>query len=122
MSEGMRVCQIHTKQCRVQISEEDFMLINSGMPQKLIPPQPIVEDEEKELGTLEILEKHLSSISHLADSVAARTRQLKHRINLRRQAILERRATEPGPVIRGTSPSVLNGSGVSAQSPYPDPS
>jgi hypothetical protein len=67
MSEGMRVCQIHTKQCRVQISEEDFMLINSGMPQKLIPPQPIVEDEEKELGTLEILDKNLTSISHLAD-------------------------------------------------------
>lgn len=67
MSEGMRVCQIHTKQCRVQISEDDFMLISSGMPQKLIPPQPIVEDEEKELGTLEILEKNLSGISHLAD-------------------------------------------------------
>jgi hypothetical protein len=67
MSEGMRVCQIHTKQCRVQISEEDYMLINSGMPQKLIPPQPIVEDEEKELATLEILDKNLSNISHLAD-------------------------------------------------------
>ncbi|KIW05068.1 uncharacterized protein PV09_04222 [Verruconis gallopava] len=122
MSEGMRVCQIHTKQCRVQISEEDFMLISSGMPQKLIPPQPIVEDEEKELGTLEILDKNLTSISHLADQVAARTRQLKHRINGRRQAILERRANEPGPVIRGTSPSVLNGSGVPipAQSPYSD--
>ena len=67
MSEGVSVCQIHTKQCRVQISEEDFMLIHSGMPQKLIPPQPIVEDEEKELGTLEILDKQLTSISHLAD-------------------------------------------------------
>lgn len=94
MSEGARVCQFYTKQCRVQISEEDFVLISSGIPQQMIPPQPIVEDEEKELGTLEILEKNLSSICHLADQVAARTRQLRHRINGRKQAILERRATE----------------------------
>lgn len=94
MSEGARVCQFYTKQCRVQISEEDFVLISSGIPQKMIPPQPIVEDEEKELGTLEILEKNLSSICHLADQVAARTRQLRHRINGRKQAILERRAAE----------------------------
>jgi len=67
MSEGVPVCQFHTKQCHVQISEEDFELINSGMPQKLIPPQPILEDEEKELGTLEILEKNVAQISHLAD-------------------------------------------------------
>ena len=66
-SEGQRVCQIHTKQCRVQITEEDFLLIKSGRPMKMIPPLPIVEDEEKELGTLEILEKALSGISHLAD-------------------------------------------------------
>lgn len=68
MSEGQRVCQFYTKQCRVQISEEDFMLISSGIPFKLIPPQPIVEDEEKELGTIEILEKHLTQICQLADS------------------------------------------------------
>jgi len=66
-SEGVRVCQFNTKQCRVEISEEDFELISSGMPQKLIPPQPILEDEEKELGTLEILEKNVAQISHLAD-------------------------------------------------------
>jgi hypothetical protein len=67
MSEGARVCQFYTKQCRVQISEEDYVLISSGIPQKMIPPQPIIEDEEKELGTLEIVEKNLSSICHLAD-------------------------------------------------------
>jgi len=67
MSEGKRVCQFYTKQCRVQISEEDFLLIQSGMPQKLIPPQPIIEDEEKELGTLEILEKVLGSVREVAD-------------------------------------------------------
>lgn len=67
MSEGVRVCQFYTKQCRVQISEEDYVLISSGIPQKMIPPQPIMEDEEKELGTIEILEKNLGQICQLAD-------------------------------------------------------
>ncbi|KAI9825525.1 MAG: hypothetical protein M1819_000517 [Sarea resinae] len=67
MRDGVRVCQFYTKQSRVEISEEDYVLISSGMPQKLIPPQPITEDEEKELGTLEILEKNLSHIVQLAD-------------------------------------------------------
>lgn len=65
--DGVKVCQFYTKQCRVEISEEDFVLVRSGMPQKLIPPQPIGEDEEKELGTLEILEKALAGCVHLAD-------------------------------------------------------
>ena len=64
---GVRVCQFYTKQCRVEISEEDFVLIASGMPQKMIPPQPIIEDEEKELGALEILEKNLQQIVLVAD-------------------------------------------------------
>ena len=67
MRDGVRVCQFYTKQCRVEISEEDFVLVASGIPQKLIPPQPIAEDEEKELGTLEILEKNLGSVVQLAD-------------------------------------------------------
>lgn len=67
MRGGVRVCQFYTKQSRVEITEEDYLLIASGMPQKLIPPQPIVEDEEKELGTLEILEKNLGHIVQLAD-------------------------------------------------------
>ena len=67
MRNGVRVCQFYTKQCRVEISEEDYVLIASGMPQKLIPPQPIQEDEEKELGALEILETNLSQIVQMAD-------------------------------------------------------
>lgn len=66
--DGHPVCQFYTKQCRVEITEDDYDLIASGMPQKLIPPQPILEDEEKELGTLEILEKNLGHLVHLADS------------------------------------------------------
>ena len=70
MRDGVRVCQFYTKQTRVEISEEDFVLIKSGMPQKLIPPQPIGEDEEKELGTLEILEKSFGGVVQLADQGA----------------------------------------------------
>ncbi|KAF2715789.1 hypothetical protein K504DRAFT_457933 [Pleomassaria siparia CBS 279.74] len=120
MSEGVRVCQFYTKQCRVQISEEDFVLISSGIPQKMIPPQPIIEDEEKELGTLDILEKNLSQICQLADQVAARTRQLNHRLKGRKQAINDRRATaSPAPPIRPTSPSnvaLMNGTALQAAS------
>jgi hypothetical protein len=65
--DGVRVCQFYTKQSRVEISEDDFTLIASGLPQKLIPPQPISEDEEKELGTLEILEKRITALIQLAD-------------------------------------------------------
>ncbi|KAL5115481.1 hypothetical protein ACEQ8H_006622 [Pleosporales sp. CAS-2024a] len=118
MSEGVRVCQFYTKQCRVQISEEDYVLISSGIPQKMIPPQPIIEDEEKELGTIDILEKNLGQICQLADQVAARTRQLNHRLKGRKQAILDRRATaRPAPPMRPASPSnvaLMNG-GSSAQ-------
>ena len=67
MRDGVRVCQFYTKQCRVEISEEDYLLISSGIPQKMIPPQPIGEDEEKELGTLEILERNLGAVVQLAD-------------------------------------------------------
>ncbi|KAF2120213.1 hypothetical protein BDV96DRAFT_486287 [Lophiotrema nucula] len=113
MSEGVRVCQFYTKQCRVQISEEDFVLISSGIPQKMIPPQPIIEDEEKELGTLEILERNLGQICQLADQVAARTRQLNHRLKGRKHAIIDRRSTaSPAPPIRPSSPSnvaLMNG-------------
>ncbi|KAK5074107.1 hypothetical protein LTR64_006749 [Lithohypha guttulata] len=79
---GIRVCQFYLKQCRVEISEEDYVLIRSGMPQKLIPPQPILEDEEKELGVIDVLD------------LSARARQVAHRIKNRRTAILARREAE----------------------------
>ncbi|KAK5938232.1 hypothetical protein PMZ80_009202 [Knufia obscura] len=91
---GIRVCQFYLKQCRVEISEEDYVLIRSGMPQKLIPPQPILEDEEKELGVLEVLDRNLAKVVHSADQVSARARQLVHRLKNRRAAILARREVE----------------------------
>ncbi|KAL8652318.1 MAG: hypothetical protein Q9226_004320 [Calogaya cf. arnoldii] len=92
--DGVRVCQFHTKQCRVEITEEDYQYLASGMPQKMIPPQPILEDEEKELGSLEILEKHVSQVVQLADQVSARGRQVNHRFRNRKKAIISRRESE----------------------------
>lgn len=93
-SEGRRVCQFYlpSKQLRVQITEEDFIFINSGRCQELIPPLPIWEDEEKEISTCDVLETRLKELTNIADMVAARTRQLCHRLKGRRTAILERRA------------------------------
>ena len=65
--DGLRVCQIYTKQTRVEISEEDYLLIASKLPIKMLPSQPIAADEEKELGTVEIIEGKLSQIVQLAD-------------------------------------------------------
>ncbi|KAI7090081.1 hypothetical protein KC340_g12404, partial [Hortaea werneckii] len=72
-SEGKRVCQFYypQKQLRVQISEEDFIFINSGRCQELIPPLPIWEDEEKEVGTCDVLETKLKELTNVADMVAA---------------------------------------------------
>ncbi|KAI4275986.1 MAG: hypothetical protein LQ337_002807 [Flavoplaca oasis] len=92
--DGVRLCRFFTDQCHVEISEEDYQLISSGMPQKLIPPQPILEDEEKELGTLEILEQSISQVVQLADQVSGRARQINHRLRGRRKAIISRRETE----------------------------
>ncbi|KAI4748678.1 hypothetical protein E4T50_01040 [Aureobasidium sp. EXF-12298] len=95
-SPGRRVCQFYypQRQVRVQISEEDYLFINSGRCQDLIPPLPIWEDEEKEVATCELVEKALRDMTAAADSVAARTRQLAHRLKGRRMAILERRSAE----------------------------
>ncbi|KAL5366577.1 hypothetical protein BJX96DRAFT_161178 [Aspergillus floccosus] len=112
---GVRVCQFYTKQCRVEISEEDFVLIASGMPQKMIPPQPIIEDEEKELGALEILERNLQQIIQVADQVSARARQLNHRLKNRRTAIVTRRENDASLHSRrhrSTSPSWRDASGA----------
>lgn len=95
-SEGRRVCQFYypQKQVRLQVSEDDYLFIKSGRCQDLIPPLPIWEDEEKEVGTCEILERQLKDLTNAADTVAARTRQLIHRLKSRRMAIMERRAGE----------------------------
>ena len=145
MRDGVRVCQFYTKQSRVEITEDDYQLIASGMPQKLIPPQPIAEDEEKELGTLEIIEKNISQIYQMADLgmlssiqmhykslhtdssiVSARARQLNHRLKSRKTSIISRREAETtsgvetvlqSPLVANAADKGSNGEQRSSQSP-----
>ncbi|KAI5303530.1 hypothetical protein KEM56_007451 [Ascosphaera pollenicola] len=87
---GVSICQIDTKQCRIEISAEDFKLIKNGFG-NIVLSQPILEDEEQELRTLGILEKRLSHIIQLADQVSAQAQQLSHSLRSRRSAINTRR-------------------------------
>ena len=64
---GMRMCHVWIRSCKVEVLEEDFSLIKSGMPQKMIPPQPLAEDEEQELGTLDLLESRLLNVISQVD-------------------------------------------------------
>ncbi|KAK5561480.1 hypothetical protein LTR46_000285 [Exophiala xenobiotica] len=123
MRNGIRVCQFYTKQCRVEISEEDYVLIASGMPQKLIPPQPILEDEEKELGVMDLLDRNLGQVIQLADQVSGRARQLIHKMKNRRTAILSRREQEAEALKRnvvrsdGSPMSTLDTNGINNTQP-----
>lgn len=139
MRNGVRVCQFYTKQCRVEISEEDFVLIASGMPQKLIPPQPILEDEEKELGVMDLLDRNLGQVIQLADqgmlrqvvvgvatnydAVSGRARQMIHKMKNRRTAILSRREHEAELIRRsavradGSPMSLVDTNGVNSTKP-----
>ncbi|KAL8676590.1 MAG: hypothetical protein Q9186_006906 [Xanthomendoza sp. 1 TL-2023] len=122
--DGVRVCQFYTKQCRMEITEEDYVLIASGIPQKLIPPQPIAEDEEKELGTLEIVEKCIGQVVQLADQVSGRARQLRHRLLNRKNAIISRREAEAavGDDSAARSPASSGNRGLNSNGEQPPPS
>lgn len=89
---GKRVVRFEVQDCELQVSWEEWQMVRSGMLQKMMPTQPVGEDEEKELGTLDILEETVGKVVGLADQVAARGRQFNHRLRARRTAIAERRA------------------------------
>lgn len=93
---GGRICQFWLKQCSVEISEDDYRLIVSGAPERMIPTQPIAGDEIAELGTIDIVEGRLSMLIKRADLVAARARQLNYHLKGRRSAIASRQSTQHG--------------------------
>ncbi|KAF2860195.1 hypothetical protein K470DRAFT_258161 [Piedraia hortae CBS 480.64] len=101
-ADNRRVCQFYypQKQLRVQVNEDDFMFINSGRCQELIPPRPIREDEEKELAVCEELEARLREMTNLADMASACAHQLSHRLKSRRSAIQARQGS-PGHALPG---------------------
>jgi hypothetical protein len=87
-----RVCQFWVKQCKVEISEDDYRLILSKGPERMIPTQALPEDELAELGTIDILEQRLTLLIKKADLVAGRARQLNYLLKGRRTTIQNRRA------------------------------
>lgn len=89
VSTGARVCDCWIKGCKVRVSEHDWLLVKSGALQRVIPPQPVREDEERELGTCEILEEIVGSVVGLADQgklLCSPSRVLPHSVSRSTQA------------------------------------
>ncbi|KAH9224063.1 hypothetical protein DL95DRAFT_351492 [Leptodontidium sp. 2 PMI_412] len=91
---GVKICRFWIKGGQVEISEDDYRLIMSGGPERMIPTQPLAEDEASELGTLNILETRLAMLIKKADAVASKARQLNYHLKGRKTALLTKKATE----------------------------
>lgn len=88
-----RSCKFWINQVHVQISEDDYRLILSKAPERMIPSSPIAEDEAYEQGTLDILEQRLTMLIKKADLVAGRARQLNYHLKGRKTAIVRARSS-----------------------------
>lgn len=118
---GPRTCRVYIHGGQVEISEEDYRLIRSGAPERVIPSQPIAEDESSEVGTLNILETRLATLIKRADAVAGKARQLNYHLKSRKSAILARKAVDHPSTettqARTFSPQPF--SAINARSPHP---
>lgn len=117
-----KVYRLWIKGGQIEISEDDYRLIMSGAPERMIPTQPVPEDETSELATLNILEVRLTMLIKKADAVASKARQLNYHLKGRKTAILARKAEHPGTI--SESPSQLNfspqpSSSLNNRSPHP---
>ncbi|KAB8294704.1 hypothetical protein EYC80_006666 [Monilinia laxa] len=119
---GSKVCRFWINGGQVEISEDDYRLIMSGAPERMIPSQPIPEDETSELGTLLILESRLSMLIKRADAVASQARKLNYHLKGRKNAIMAKKSPEQtiesslpfssqpfSAINRSRSPGPLNG-------------
>ncbi|KAI0476411.1 hypothetical protein GGR56DRAFT_642529 [Xylariaceae sp. FL0804] len=95
---GTRCCQFSLKGVQVEINEDDWRLIVSGALDRfrLVPPQPLEEDENAEMATIEILEQRIQTLIKKADEVARRARQLNYHLSGRKASIHSRRSVQPG--------------------------
>ncbi|POS86095.1 hypothetical protein EPUL_004440 [Erysiphe pulchra] len=85
---GEKVSQLWIRGGQIEISEDDYQLIMSGGPERMIPAQPIADDESTEICTLSILEARLAVLIKKADAVASKARRLNYQIKGRQTAIL----------------------------------
>ncbi|KAI1818499.1 hypothetical protein GGS20DRAFT_188580 [Poronia punctata] len=95
---GLRYCQFPLKGVQVEIGEDDWRLIVSGALDRfrLVPPQPLEEDETAELATVEIIEQRLQVLIKKADEVARRARQLNYHLSGRKASIHSRHSSQSG--------------------------
>ncbi|KAK9777276.1 hypothetical protein AB5N19_02310 [Seiridium cardinale] len=114
---GTRCCQFFLKGVQAEISEDDWRVIVSGTldRNRLIPPQPLEEDETAELATLEILEQRLKVLIKKADEVAGKARQLNYHLSGRKAAISSRRPPQHG-ASSGSGFQAVNQPGLPASS------
>jgi hypothetical protein len=116
-SPGVLSCRIYVKGGQVEIFEDDYRLIMSGAPERVIPTQPIHEDEAHELATLNILESRLAILIKKADAVASKARQLNYHLKGRKTAVLSRKAAEQQPQ---AMPEPPQDSRTFSPQPYPN--
>jgi hypothetical protein len=91
---GSRSCQVWIQDTTCEISEDDYRLILTGNPARMIPIQPITEDENSELATIEILEQRLAILIKRADLIAGQARLLNRSLKGRRSAMQASRAPD----------------------------
>ncbi|KAI1080499.1 hypothetical protein F5B20DRAFT_101086 [Whalleya microplaca] len=113
---GTRCCQFSLKGVQVEIGEDDWRLIVSGALDRfrLVPPQPLEEDETAELATLEIVEQRLQILIKRADEVARRARQLNYHLSGRKATIHAHRSSQSAP---GSSFQAVNQARPSGANP-----
>lgn len=97
-----RICTFYLNGNQVEINEDDWRLIVSGTVDRfnLAPAQPLDEDENLEVATLEILEQRLQVLIKKADEVARKARQLNYHLSGRKAAINSRRTSAQSPPTR----------------------
>lgn len=97
-----RFCTFYLNGNQVEITEDDWRLIVSGTVDRfnLAPAQPLDEDENLEVATLEILEQRLQILIKKADEVARKARQLNYHLSGRKAAINSRRTSAQSPPAR----------------------
>jgi hypothetical protein len=116
-SPGGMSCRIYVKGGQVEIFEDDYRLIMSGAPERVIPAQPIAEDEAHELATLNILESRLAILIKKADAVASKARQLNYHLKGRKTAVLNKKVADQQPQ---AMPELPQDSRTFSPQPYPN--
>ncbi|KAJ4386197.1 hypothetical protein N0V93_009090 [Gnomoniopsis smithogilvyi] len=100
-----RVCTFYLNGNQVEITEDDWRMIVNGTLDRfnLAPSQPLDEDEDLELATVEILNERLQVLIKKADEVARKARQLNYHLSGRKAAINSRRTSTLSPATHHSS-------------------